>query len=119
MGKRVLIHGADPTLLDTRHRLLSRSGFAVESVLNGSILAELIQMKRPDLLVICSSLTVDSQQRDIRAAYALRPKVKCLVIQPSLHSGQISDADNVFFAFDGPERFVAEVSKMLDEELPA
>ncbi|MBB5060544.1 DNA-binding NtrC family response regulator [Granulicella aggregans] len=114
MSKRILIHGADPILLETRSRILSLNGFAVETVLNVSILADLIQSRRPDLLVVCFSLPSDSQQRDVRAANALRPKVKCLVVDPRIHNGtEIIEADAVFHAFDGPAMFITEVEKLV------
>ncbi|MBB5058104.1 DNA-binding response OmpR family regulator [Granulicella aggregans] len=114
MSKRVLIHGADPTLLETRRRILSLDGIAAETVLNGSIMVDLIRAKRPDLLIVCSSLPLDLQQRDVRAASAVRPKVRCLVLAPHRHTGsEISDADTVVHPFDGPERFVSEVRKLL------
>ena len=114
MPKRILIHGADPILLDTRRRILSSKGFAVETVLNGAILAKLIQTKRPDLLVVCSSLAVDLQERDIRAANALRPRVKCLVVDPGFDTHpKLVQADTVLHGFDGPERFVTEVGKLI------
>ena len=114
MSKRILIHGADPILLETRRRILSLNGFVVETVLNGSVLADLMQTKRPDLLVVCSSLPSESQQRDVRAANALRPKVKCLVVDPRTHTGsELIDADAVIPALDGPARFVTEVERLV------
>ncbi|MBB5060473.1 DNA-binding NarL/FixJ family response regulator [Granulicella aggregans] len=118
MAKQILIHGADPVLLETRRQILSLNGFVVETVLDGSIPADLMQTKRPDLLVVCSSLPPDSQQRDIRASNALHPKIKCLVVAPRLDtSSEMLDADAVFHAFDGPERFVIQVRHWSTREM--
>jgi DNA-binding NtrC family response regulator len=114
MPKRVLIHGGDPTLLDTRRQILSLHGFNVETVLNGSVLVNLIHSKRPDLLIVCSSLPPDLQERDVRAALAVQPKVKCLVIHPGTpDDALVNEADQLFFPFDGPERFVSQVCNLL------
>jgi len=114
MSKRVLIHGADPTLLETRRQVLSLHGLVVDTVLNGSILVDLIQTKRPDLLVVCSSLPPELQQRDVRAALAVRPEVKCFVVSHrSQNDSGTNDACQEFYGLDGPERFVTAVQKML------
>jgi DNA-binding NtrC family response regulator len=114
MHKQVLIHGGDETLLETRRQILLKDGLIVETVLNGSNLSGLIEANRPDLLVVCSSVAPELQQRDVHIAHAAQPQVKCVVIDAHLDRGaNITDADAVIGAFDGPGRFVSEVRKLL------
>ena len=114
MSKRILIHGADPTLLETRRLVLARAGFAVETVSDKSNLTGLLQALRPDLLVVCSSLSLDSQQADVRAAHAIRPRLRCVVVSPlPLNASEIGDADVVFHPFEGAASFIVEVQRLL------
>lgn len=114
MYKKVLIHGGDVTLLETRRQILLKGGLDVDTILNRSVLVDQIAASKPDLLVLCSSLPSDVKQHDLEVAHSTRPQLKCLVVDAPTHPESTGTAqDTIFPAFDGPERFLKTVFELL------
>jgi DNA-binding NtrC family response regulator len=114
MPKRILVCGADETLVETRRSILARSGYEVGTYTVLTAADRIPASPEVDLLVLCSSLSRDQQLTLLDQSHEERPGQKNLVVIAGKQDDRISSAEDIpFTALDGPAKFVKQVDSLL------
>ena len=82
----VLIFGNDVSLLETRGLILARAGFLVEVAVSMAEVERAIAEQRPDVLLICHTISGDGCAQVERIATRCQPPVRTVALS-SLISG--------------------------------
>jgi hypothetical protein len=62
MMKRILIYGRDGVLVKTRRQVFASNGISTETAMDRLRVEQFLTTTRTDLLVLCSSLSVEEQE---------------------------------------------------------
>jgi DNA-binding response OmpR family regulator len=108
----ILVYGRDLLLLETRRMLLERTYRRVYIASEREQAQEIIRVERPDLLVLCYTLSSEDRKVITAAASALHPDMKVLLLQADGPVGKQTSGDT-FNIFSGPAAFKGKVEKML------
>ena len=109
---RILIYGRDSSLLETRQLVLETVGGIVDATTDLEHAKRLLTEERPDLLVLCYTLTPPDRAAILMAAQHLHPAVQVLVLRADGPPSTQTSEDE-FSIFTGPSALKAKVSEML------
>ena len=79
MAKRIMVCGADKTLVETRRAILAKAGYKVFACMSAGESRSEIKSSEVDLLVLCSSLSREQQCQLLDISHKVRPGEKSLV----------------------------------------
>jgi hypothetical protein len=114
MTKTILIYGHEGTLVGTRRQVLASHSILSATTTDRSQVERFLCRISTDLLVLCSSLGADEQEKVAQFAHTHAPGSKCLVIlKPGGRIPQLYPDNMQFEALLGPEKFVQEVERLL------
>lgn len=102
--KRVLILGGDASLISIRADLLRRFGFDAESQLVPTPAEDVSAVSKPDLIILCSSLTSERRPAVRKSVDRQFPEVPVLTILRAAEN--VQDNASVVGIAEGPARIV-------------
>jgi DNA-binding NtrC family response regulator len=109
---RILIYGRDSSLLETRQLVLQTVGGIVDATTDFEHAKRLLIEERPDLLVLCYTLTSQDRAAILSAVQDTRPAVQVLVLRADGPPSTQTSEDE-FSIFTGPGALKAKVIEML------
>jgi len=107
----ILVYGRDPSLLETRCMLLETTGSKVHATTEPEQAEQIIREERPDLLVLCYTLSPEDRTNILSAAQHLRPEMKTLILTAD---GTSETGNGDLDIFTGARALRAKVVEMLD-----
>ena len=109
----MLIYGRDLSLLETRGWVLERAGYASFLALRLDELKEIAASQPIALLLLCHSLSPEDGEEAMKAAAALRPGIRNLLVTANTSVASSARGERTVSAFDGPRAMIAAVAQAL------
>jgi DNA-binding response OmpR family regulator len=109
-GSTVLMYGTDAFLLETRRLVVASAGYRVSCVLGLPDLEHVLEIRHPDLVILCHSLSPDLQEQACRLVRRISPESRIILL--STFSRNAPRAASVVNCFDGPERLISAMAEL-------
>jgi CheY-like chemotaxis protein len=118
MPGKLLIYGNDSMLITTRRLILERVGYEVATVATFSDAMLLLLNQQFDLLLLCQSLNEEERRGMLESAYAIKPELKCAVLQFAAGHERIANEETLE-GLRGPTNLIESIQRMLQSGLTA
>ena len=110
---RVLIHGREPVLLETRKWILERAGYRVSAVADLAAAEAILATEGSDLYILCHTLSAELRERALTIAHEQRPEMRNLILSQGDLAETVAEPDSVFYVFEGPGAMIAAANRTL------
>jgi hypothetical protein len=118
MHGAILVYGNDEVLVMTRCFILGKAGYEVFTAHTFGNAMRVLMTHQIDLCILCQTLTDKERCGILETAHALRPEVKCAVLDFEGREAPIEGA-NLIRGLLGPSTLVTAVGKLLTQKEPA
>ncbi len=108
----ILIFGHDLSLLETRGWMLAKAGFSVERAASLPELERLLPKYRPELIVLCHSLSAEECMQAEQMAQKGRSSPQILLLHPSVTSQQQHAATSLQKISSDPLHLITTVQRL-------
>jgi DNA-binding NtrC family response regulator len=110
----VLIYGRDPSLLESRRKILRHGGYRVVAI---SQMTELTQLQATEfqVFVLCHTLTPEDQQEALAVSHEANPELRAIIMTayaPEFLPGPMA---SFLSPFDGPKELIHQVRKAVEK----